>query len=344
MRNTRLALKIAERWLREGAETYEQYVKHHDTNMSKGEYERKYGPGGRGNAPKPAPQQQKPAPQKTRYEYKGKPEKPPTQATPDKNNDNKKRVEEQKASNKKFTNETSGDPAYQKKGKDVTKEDVDKFVAEFHAAFQETEDWHDNFLANGAKSFSGRLKDEKSLFDKMQGRFTERTLSSCGDVVGTRAICTSVAEQKKLIDFIYKNYEILEHDNSVDDAIRPDGYRAHHFTLKSKDGKLIELQVKTERQQAYSGYTHDTIYKGDDSIKKNPEVKKFTKALSDALYELDMGRPGSEIPAAPHVIAQEGLMPPYQEWKMDGIIPKNTQIRMDEPSNDTFKIRERNKK
>jgi len=229
--------------------------------------------------------------------------------------ENKKRVEEQKKSNKKHSNGLSK-PEYIKPGKSVTKQDCDNFVKEFHPAFEETSKWSEGFKNSGALSFSGRLKDENSLFDKMQGRFKERTLDSAGDIVGSRAICKNMNDVQKVIDHVYKTHEVLEHDNSVDEKVRLEGYRAHHFTIKSSDGKLIELQVKTENQQLWSGYTHDTIYKAEDPeiISAKPEIDKYTKAVSDYIYAVDTGKdPGRDFPEAPEVLKKKNLAFPANQ-------------------------------
>lgn len=303
MNRDRIAFRIVNRWLdRMAVVPYEEYAHQHPgTQLTKPEYERKYGPGG--------------IRPKKRYEYRGGP-KLQQHAEPrhDKTELNRKRVQEQETSGVKETNGFK-EPEFNKPGKEVSKEDVNRFVAQFHKAFQETESWHDGFLEHGAKNFSGRLKDENSLYDKMQGRFGERPLNSVGDVVGCRAICKNIQDQKRLISFIYKNYDVLEHDNSVDKKVRPDGYRAHHFMLKSSDGKLIELQVKTENQQLYSGFTHDTIYKGDPAVKNDPEVKKYTKALSDWLYARDLGQRVGAPPEPPKALKDRGIMFDHSEVK-----------------------------
>lgn len=304
MPTEKIAFRIIERLLdRRAAVPYDDYVHAHpDTEMSKPEYEHRYGPSK--------------TPTKKRYEYKGgpKPKKQDAPPTKDKTHHNQQRVEEQEKTGKKETNGLT-QPEYNKPGKEVSREVVNKFVAEFYPAFQETESWHDDFLANGAASFSGRLKDENSLYNKMQGRFGERSLNTVGDVVGTRAICKNIQDQKRLIDFIYKNYEVLEHDNSVDKKVRADGYRAHHFMLKAKDGKLVELQVKTPNQQLYSGYTHDKIYKGTPEIKNNPEVKKYTKDLSDWLFARDHGKNPGAPPEAPKILKDHGVLFDHSEVK-----------------------------
>lgn len=200
------------------------------------------------------------------------------------------------------------DARFEKPGKDVSMEDVKHFISHFEQSFEETTAWDKGFKAAGAKSYSGRLKDANSLFDKMKGRFAGRSLNTVGDVIGSRAICKNIADQQKLIKHIYQNHEIIEHDNSVDGTLRPEGYRAHHFMLKSSSGKLIELQVKTVNQQAWSGYTHDQIYKSKDpAIQNNPEVNKYTKALSDYIYAIDSGQKPGKPPEAPQVLKERNM-------------------------------------
>lgn len=224
---------------------------------------------------------------------------------------NKKRIAEIKASGKKNSNSFSDlsqenqakiEQIIKKPGAQVTKEDVDLFVDAFKNAFEETKSWHEKFFAEGgAEEYAGRLKDENSLLTKMNGRFANRSLETVGDIVGNRCICKNAQDQKRLVSYIYENCVILEHDDSVETTIRPDGYRAHHFTIQSSDGRLIELQVKTPNQQLYSGFTH-RIYKSP--LKTDPDVQKYTKSLSDYIYEVDNGRTPKTRPQAPEKLVK----------------------------------------
>ena len=223
---------------------------------------------------------------------------------------NKKRIAEIKTSGKKNSNNFNDLPPekkakveqiIKKPGTQVTKEDVDVFVDAFKTAFEETKSWQEKFLAGGAEEYAGRLKDETSLLTKMNGRFANRSLETVGDIVGNRCICKNAQEQKRLVNYIYENCIILEHDDSVEGTLRADGYRAHHFTLQSSDGRLIELQVKTPNQQTYSGFTH-RIYKSP--LKSDPDVLKYTKELSDYIYEVDSGREPKNRPQAPEKLVK----------------------------------------
>jgi ppGpp synthetase/RelA/SpoT-type nucleotidyltranferase len=123
----------------------------------------------------------------------------------------------------------------------VSLTEAKEFISHFHSSLIEASSWKSKMTINGAIEYSTRLKDSASLFEKMRGRFWNRTLDSVGDVVGARAICKNISDQDRLVESIRRNFRILEHDNSVSGKIRSDGYRAHHFTIRSKDGRLIEL-------------------------------------------------------------------------------------------------------
>jgi ppGpp synthetase/RelA/SpoT-type nucleotidyltranferase len=250
-----------------------------------------------GKQPKKSPVENKPAP-----------------STISKAKENKERVENQKKTNQKHSNGMNK-PEYNKKGAEVTKDECVSFIKEFHPAFEEAASWGEGFKKSGAMSFSGRLKDENSLHDKMKGRFKERTLNSAGDIVGSRAICKNMNDVKKIISHVYDTYDVLEHDDSVEEKVRPEGYRAHHFTIKSSDGKLIELQVKTQNQQLWSGYTHDTIYKAEDPeiIQAKPDIDKYTKAVSDYIYAVDTGKDPGSFPETPEILKKKNLAFPAND-------------------------------
>lgn len=174
-----------------------------------------------------------------------------------------------------------------KTGSEITKSEVEFFVDKFEDAFEDCKSLSD-FVRSGAETFSGRLKDEGSLFEKLKGKkWSQRKLESLNDIIGTRCVCRNIAEQNRLIDHVYENHMLLEHDDSVNNE-RPDGYRAHHFTIRTSAGRLMELQVKTYNQQLYSDFTHP-IYK-EKQWQTDPDVAAFTKALSDYVYAVDSGK------------------------------------------------------
>lgn len=218
-------------------------------------------------------------------------------------------------------NDLPKDPAFQKAGSEVSEEDVKKFIGEFEKDFQEIKSMLQELKGQGAQEFAARLKDKNSLLGKMHGRLKDRSLSTVTDVIGARTLSASLQDQKKVLDAVKNNLDIVEIDDSVDKP-RKDGYRAVHILFKTPSGKIGELQLKTLRQQVYSGFTHDAIYKGKPEIKNDPEVQRFTKELSDYLYALDKGeqdKPESR-PKEPEALVKEGITFPWD--KVEDLVKK----------------------
>lgn len=203
-------------------------------------------------------------------------------------------------------------PEYLVPGKEVTKNQVESFIAEFSETLSEAQSWKESVLAAGAQEFQTRLKKVPSLYAKMHGRFSEGfTLDRVNDVVGVRAVTKTLTEQSRIVEWIYLNFDIVVHLDYVTREIKEDGYRAHHFTVRALTGRLVEFQVMTQNQLAFSNFTHDRIYKGSDAtLKSNPEVKAYLRALGEALYQQDLGRSGVTIllPTPPDLLVAQHLL------------------------------------
>jgi len=215
--------------------------------------------------------------------------------------------------------------AFIKPGKELKIEEVDSFIEKFKPDYVEMQTLGANLKAVGANHFGNRLKDKLSLYNKMQGRLKERSLNTATDVIGARALSSSIDGQQNVLKHIQDTYEIVE----VEDATakgRPDGYRAIHVLFKTETGKIAELQIKTHRQQIYSGFTHDTIYKpspeladefgkSDDGRPRNREVANYLNKLSDYLYSLDQGAEDNpkNRPVEPEILKTNGIEFPWHE-------------------------------
>ncbi len=200
------------------------------------------------------------------------------------------------------------DPDYQIEGKDVTLAQVQRFIGQFNETFLEAKSWEPTIRQAGASEFYSRLKKVDSLYEKMHGRFSEGfTLDRVNDVVGVRAVVANIAEQNKLVDWIYHSFTLVVHLDYVSQELKKDGYRAQHFTLRAKTGRLVELQVMTHNQLAFSNFAHDGIYKRSEAaLKDNPEVQAYLKALSEVLYRQDQsGRHDSLVLPEPPLLLKE---------------------------------------
>jgi ppGpp synthetase/RelA/SpoT-type nucleotidyltranferase len=196
-----------------------------------------------------------------------------------------------------------------KPGRELNIDAIANFISEFYADFKKTDKIEAELKDAGATHYASRLKDEKSLLGKMHGRFANRSLNTVNDVIGARGLARDIFGLEKMLHSVQKNLDVISVDDSTRQG-RRDGYRAIHIAYKTETGKLVELQLKTQRQQIFSGYCHDAIYKeqaqeGKTRLKGNPEVESYLRDVSDYLYKLDSGVAQYEIgkpPEAPAIM------------------------------------------
>ena len=203
--------------------------------------------------------------------------------------------------------------AFVKPGAKVTGTDTRNFISEFEADFKSLTSMDSELKSAGATHFASRLKDATSLQTKMNGRLSDSTLNKVSDVIGARGLAQGIPAQMRMFLKVKREMDIVEIKNSVSEA-RADGYRAIHVIFKTPSGKLGELQIKTHRQQVFSGFTHDNIYKGSSEIKNDPAVIKYSKDLSDYLYDLDRSGKAedkSKRPAMPEALTKRGIEFPW---------------------------------
>lgn len=215
--------------------------------------------------------------------------------------------------------------AFVKRGADLKIDEVNGFIEKFKPDYVEMQGLGEALKASGAQHFGNRLKDKLSLFNKMQGRLKERSLNTATDVIGARTLSSSIEGQQGVLTHMKENYEMVEVEDSSKKS-RPDGYRAIHVLFRTNTGKIAELQIKTHRQQIYSGFTHDTIYKpspelasemslAEDKRPKNREVADYLNKLSDYLYSLDQGEKDmpEKRPKEPELLLANGIEFPWHE-------------------------------
>ena len=203
--------------------------------------------------------------------------------------------------------------AFVKPGREVTIKESRRFISHFESDFKQLASLDTNLKRAGATHFASRLKDGTSLWSKMHGRWKDGTLNEVSDAIGARGLASSIKDQQRMLSFVKKEMEIVKVNDSSTKG-RPDGYRAIHVIFKTPSGKMGELQLKTHRQQVFSGFTHDAIYKGPKEIKENPEVVRYSRELSDYLYGLDKSdKPEDKTkrPAIPGIMKKRGIEFPW---------------------------------
>jgi ppGpp synthetase/RelA/SpoT-type nucleotidyltranferase len=220
------------------------------------------------------------------------------------------------------TNKLDNIEAFTKPGVDITIDDCANFLKQFEKDFQETRAMDKTLREFGASHFCCRLKAKKSLFNKMKtSNYGDRSLNTVGDAIGARALSESLSDQKRVLEAIKKKYDIVEMEDAVTNP-KSHGYRAIHITFRTTGGKIGELQIKTHHQQIFSGFAHDSIYKGKKEVKEHPEVNEYVNKLSEYLYNLDKAGHGdagkhkedeSNRPKEPQIMIDNNIEFPWDE-------------------------------
>jgi len=214
---------------------------------------------------------------------------------------------------KAITNDLAPPPpenrSFVKPGDKTTRDDVVRFISHFEADFKSLVTMDKTLKKAGATHFASRLKDSTSLLKKMHGRAKGQTLNQVADVIGARGLAKDLKDQKTMLKSI-KGLKIVSIKDSSDKA-RADGYRAIHVSFKTPSGKIGELQIKTHRQQIFSGFTHDAIYKGPLEVKNDPDVVRYSRDLSNYLYDLDQGKAPGKRPETPESMKKMGIEFPW---------------------------------
>lgn len=145
-------------------------------------------------------------------------------------------------------------------------------------------------------AISSRLKSIDSIEEKVFRKKISQyeIFEKFNDIAGARFVCQYMNDVYKLLEYIKKNplIDIIEIDDKI---LNPtsDGYRGIHIICKNKvffnaemhENILVEIQLRTSFQDAWSMKTHTLTYKKDINIQ--PKTSKKMKELSDLLFGAD---------------------------------------------------------
>lgn len=129
--------------------------------------------------------------------------------------------------------------------------------------------------AKSTTSIADKLKRESIRLTQMQ------------DIAGCRLVITDIAEQESVIQSLI---DLFPQVTVVDRREKPShGYRAVHVVV-NRDGKFIEIQVRTSLQHVWAELSEKFSDKIDPSIKYgggDSRVQEFLQAAVDIITDIE---------------------------------------------------------
>ncbi len=138
-----------------------------------------------------------------------------------------------------------------------------------------------------------RLKKTASIEEKIT-RKGLAGVEELTDIAGCRVVLPCFSWFPKVEGAIQQQFQVVERESHLED-LKGRGYRAVHY-LVERNGKIVEIQLQTIRQEIWGHLSHHWAYKGPYS--KVEGVKRYLLDLSRAIYALDLGKE-APLPAPP---------------------------------------------
>ena len=135
----------------------------------------------------------------------------------------------------------------------------------------------------------GRAKKPYSIWRKMQEK--DLAFSSLSDIYGFRVICGSVADCYRILGVIHQKWRAVP--GRVKDYLsqpKSNGYRSIHTTVSGRDGKRVEVQIRTREMHevAEAGVAAHWSYR-EGVRAKNPFAVDPAKWIAGLTERLDEG-------------------------------------------------------
>lgn len=133
---------------------------------------------------------------------------------------------------------------------------------------------------------AGRLKRTISIIRKLQRSNNKgMDLTRMSDIAGIRIIVETIDDQKKMLNFFQKNYNVDKIYNYVE---TDQNYKSIHLIIKENTHKLIEVQIRTLAQQTWADESEEFGEQAKQGFMKD-EVGVYLSLLSNLMYSIDKG-------------------------------------------------------
>lgn len=153
-------------------------------------------------------------------------------------------------------------------------------------------------LAELQMNVTGRpAKSTASIISKLHRQNIR--LSRIQDIAGCRVVVPGIADQNRVIERLKG---LFENPRGVDRRIKPShGYRAYHLIVECQ-GRLVEIQVRTEMQQAWAMEVESLFDAVDPAIKYGggpmelQDWLQLRSALIEVRENLELAPPNTPAP------------------------------------------------
>jgi ppGpp synthetase/RelA/SpoT-type nucleotidyltranferase len=141
-------------------------------------------------------------------------------------------------------------------------------------------------------SLISKMKNKGILSDSLFSKSDDKLSLAVNDFIGARISCNTREDVEEIQSLILQHPRItlVKSENLK----KSSGYRALHLDVLYQvywDDQIVlvpvEIQLKTQLQNAWSEITHDESYKPEDEEMKNEWEKKYSKHMADVLDTLD---------------------------------------------------------
>jgi ppGpp synthetase/RelA/SpoT-type nucleotidyltranferase len=137
-----------------------------------------------------------------------------------------------------------------------------------------------------------RIKSDRSMRLKLLSRglpeTTEAALYQVHDAMGVRIVCGFLSDVYETRDRLatLPGYEVVEERDYIRHA-KPNGYRSYHMILRTAEGYLIEVQLRTISMDTWAALEHHLQYKKQHVGNQRLIVQEL-KRCADELASTDV--------------------------------------------------------
>jgi putative GTP pyrophosphokinase len=136
-----------------------------------------------------------------------------------------------------------------------------------------------------------RLKRRITIFDKLE-REPTMELTQMGDIGGVRARLPSLRHVHAVSRRLKKTWTIIRTRDYIENP-KPSGYRALHHIVR-RDGRMIEVQLRTVRQDAWANQVEEDSRKLSVEFKfgrGDDEIHGYYRIVSEIFAAMDADQP-----------------------------------------------------